>query len=243
MITTACWNIRGLNLNHKQDEVKALVFANKVSLLGLVETKVRSPKHLDLARNLLPGWKFFFNYSCHRLGRIWVAWDPLILSVSLLVSTTQLMHVSVRIIQTDQMFLSSFVYGLNEASNRAALWDTIRSLSSSIQIDPWVVLGDFNVVRFTSEKLGRDVFGNPAMEAFNDCCYAAELEDIKYVGHHFTWSNKSSGRRMKSRKLDRALAHSSWLSTFPNSEVLFAPPGISDHSPIILRTGIPLPKL
>ena len=116
MISAACWNIRGLNLSNKQDEVKSLVSEHHVSLLGLLETKVRSPKHLSLANTLLPGWKFLFNYSCHRLGRIWVAWDPSILSVSLLLSTVQLVQVSVKIISTDQDFLASFVYGLNEAS-------------------------------------------------------------------------------------------------------------------------------
>ena len=39
------------------------------------------------------------------------------------------------------------------------------------------------------------------------------------------------------------MANPHWLTFFPNSKVLFAPPGISDHSSIILRTGIHLPKL
>ena len=37
----ACWNIRGLHLPHKQDEIRSLVHVNKVSIIGILETKVK----------------------------------------------------------------------------------------------------------------------------------------------------------------------------------------------------------
>ena len=36
-----CWNIRGLNKTYKQQEVRSFVLTNKVSLMGIVENKVR----------------------------------------------------------------------------------------------------------------------------------------------------------------------------------------------------------
>ena len=209
MISAACWNIRGLHFTHKQDEVKALVSIHHLSLLGLLETKVKSPTHMQLARSLLPGWKFLFNYSSHRLGRIWVAWDPAILSISLLLSSTQLIHVSIKVLETNQEFLASYVYGLNEDAGREALWHSIKTVASSDQEIPWVVLGDFNIVRFINEKLGGSISWSPAMDSFNDCCYEATLDDLPFSGHFLTWSNKSSSSRQISRKLDREIGRAS----------------------------------
>ena len=39
----ANWNIRGLNMTYKQNEIRSFVFSNKVSLMGINETKVRFP--------------------------------------------------------------------------------------------------------------------------------------------------------------------------------------------------------
>jgi len=53
-----------------------------------------------------------------------------------------------------------------------------------------------------------------------------------------TWSNKSPGDRLISRKLDIALINQSWNDAFPRSQAEFLPPGVSDHSMILVRTGL-----
>ena len=42
------------------------------------------------------------------------------------------------------------------------------------------------------------------------------------------------------RKLDRALSNHVWLSEFTESEANFLDPGASDHSPIVVNTGMHL---
>ena len=77
---------------------------------------------------------------------------------------------------------------------------------------------------------------------FDQCCDAAELDDLKFVGHLLTWSNKNPLNPII-RKLDRALTNSTWLSIFPTSEADFLPPGVSDHCPILIRLGISSQRL
>ena len=72
---------------HKQEEVRKFISAHRVSFCGLVETKIRSARSISIAKTLLPGWKFNFNYSKHHLGRFWIAWDPALLNVSHISST------------------------------------------------------------------------------------------------------------------------------------------------------------
>ncbi|KAJ8446811.1 hypothetical protein Cgig2_016121 [Carnegiea gigantea] len=38
------WNVRGLNWPNKQEDVKAFLYSNQISLIGLLETKVKKEK-------------------------------------------------------------------------------------------------------------------------------------------------------------------------------------------------------
>ena len=68
-------------------------------------------------------------------------------------------------------------------------------------------MGDFNVVRFSSERLGGNLDWPAHMEEFNECCVDAGLDDLRHTGHFLTWS-KGEGDGFLLRKLDRALVNS-----------------------------------
>ena len=71
----------------------------------------------------------------------------------------------------------------------------------------------------------------------NDLCHALSLEDLRYSGHLLTWS-KGSGQGFLARKVDRALVNYSWMSCFTEAEASCLEPGASDHSPIVIQTGM-----
>ena len=175
-MNVACWNVWGLNSPLRQKEVRALVQENGIGLLGLVETRVSSVNSKVIETNLLGGWHSINNYSNHPNGRIRVLWNPEVLDVSILHSSEQLLHVSVTILEQQIVFSASFVYGFNTPEEWLSLWDDIKQLSSN---DPWILLGDFNVVRFLSEKVGGDLSWPPHMDYLNNCCYENKLDDLK----------------------------------------------------------------
>ena len=133
----------------------------------------------------------------------------------------------------------SFIYGHNDYIPRRELWSALRTFSSAYGAVPWLVLGDFNIVRHGGEKLGGDLTCPNYIDELNNCCYEAELEDLKYSGNFFTW-RKGSGHRYKARKLDRALVNLEWMTKFTAAEAHFLDLGASDHSPIIVKTGMDL---
>ena len=225
-------------MTYKQNEIRSFVFTNKISLLGIMETKVRAAKSLKISRSILRNWRFLYNNDYHPNGRIWVAWDPSILDVKLEYASSQIMHTSVTIIEKNYSFLASFVYGFNTAHERTPLWRDIKYLSAGTTNIPWVLLGDFNVVRHPSERLGGDPTWHPYLNDFNTCCYDLSLDDLHYSGHHFTWSNKSPEDSLIASKLDRALINVHWESTFSGSNASFLPPGVSDHCPTLVSTGV-----
>lgn len=64
------WNTRGLNDPIKQKEVKSFVNKNKLSLLGLLEHKIKEDFASRIIKFVCPQWDFVNNYSHAPSGRI-----------------------------------------------------------------------------------------------------------------------------------------------------------------------------
>ena len=140
-------------------------------------------------------------------------------------------------LQNSKTFVTTLVYGLHTASDRRPLWDSIISIANGCN-SPWIVLGDFNEVMDTHEISGDNHCRLTGMDDLTECFNKACLDDLRFTGILFTWSNRRIGRQdFTERKLDRALINSDWLDSYPNSNAFFKAPGISDHSPIIVDMG------
>ena len=90
-------------------------------------------------------------------------------------------------------------------NDRQRLWNSINSIANQNHSLPWILHGDFNVVRYPHEKEGGNLSWPNYMDDLEECCSTAELDDLNYIGHKFTWTNKQSEDRLISRKLDRVL--------------------------------------
>ena len=96
---------------------------------------------------------------------------------------------------------------------------------------PWIVGGDFNIVRYPSERVGAVHITTP-MQDFTDFIFSNGLMDIPMAGGRYTWSSNNSRSR-----LDRFLFS-------PNVEEHFTMVTqqcllrlCSDHFPILLECG------
>lgn len=78
------WNMRGLNDPLKQKEVRSFVNKNKLSIIGLVEHKIKEPNFNRVFCSMIPSWSFVHNYSHSPNGRICVGWDPSFVNVIVL---------------------------------------------------------------------------------------------------------------------------------------------------------------
>ncbi|GAV77513.1 hypothetical protein CFOL_v3_20984, partial [Cephalotus follicularis] len=104
------------------------------------------------------------------------------------------------------------VYGMCDRKARLSLWDDLNHCADRFRNNPWAVLGDFNVTRYGGEHSASGRV-TKAMHEFNNAITKAELEDLRGVGFHFTWSNMRGG----------------------DAYAMYYPPGISDHSPISIQ--------
>jgi exonuclease III len=205
------WNMRGLNDPLKQKEVRSFVNKNKLSVIGLVEHKIKEHNFSRVFSSMIPFWSFVHNYTNSSSGRICIGWDPTIVKVFVLAQTSQAIHCGIHSVTGDINFTATFVYGSNDYHERDALWQFLSTWNNP---GPWVILGDFNALRYPSDKVGGDPHWPSYMDDFAKCIAFNELEDLKYTGCHFTWSNKQDPSHVVTTKIDRVLVNEQWIKMF-----------------------------
>lgn len=123
------------------------------------------------------------------------------------------------------------VYGPNDSRLRESFWRESDSIHSRWN-GPWCLGGDWNVIRFPSEKSG-GVLLSAEMEAFLDWINTHSLIDLNLRGILFTWSNHQNPTFIS--HLDRVLVSGDWPQVFPEVCLIALPKPISDHWPIKLN--------
>ena len=104
------------------------------------------------------------------------------------------------------------VYGPNCDRDRGPFWEELSGVCSWWDV-PWCVGGDFNVVRFPSERSGSTSFTS-AMHRLLAFISELSLIDLPLVRGNFTCSNS---REIASRsRLDRFLMSADWEEKFPS---------------------------
>ena len=85
-------------------------------------------------------------------------------------------------------------YGPNLNKRRGLMREELTRLISWWDL-PWCLRGNFNIIRFPSERLGVASF-SWAMYGFSDFVSLHGLMDIHMEGGLYTWSNTSSASRL-----------------------------------------------
>ncbi|KAF7848033.1 hypothetical protein BT93_L2355 [Corymbia citriodora subsp. variegata] len=166
----------------KQSEVKHFVRANDICCLGLMETKV-PPHHFDsISSNLFLGWKWKANYDFSARGRIWVGWNPILVDFNCLYVSSQMIHDEIKFLHSGSFLHFTAVYGDHTFVARRPLWTDLIRLSPTLSDSPWMVCGDFNAIRDSSDRMGSPNTWPPSFDDLNECLFQAELEDLRYVG-------------------------------------------------------------
>ena len=119
-------------------------------------------------------------------------------------------------------------YGHLKTNKRYISWHLLDSLSTQCNM-PWVVMGDFNEILYSDEKLGGAEREAKQMVAFSECLNKCGLVDLGFIRQKYTWCNgRFWGERTKLR-LDRVVANKDWMLRFPVARVFHFSMSISDH--------------
>ncbi|XP_039161739.1 uncharacterized protein LOC104455464 [Eucalyptus grandis] len=225
----------------RRAEIRKFAVANKLCLIGLFETKVPEPLFGSISSNILRGWNWIANYDFAPRGRVWIGWDPATVSFELISSNDQAIHGCLKGLSSNFTCCVSAIYGEHSFMRQRPLWSDLINCDDFFQDYAWIVAGDFNAIKDPSDRVGSYNAWIPCFDDFKLCLDQTELEDLRYSGLRFTWST-SAGANRKMRKIDRVLVNSKWRMDFSYSEASFLNPGISDHTPMVVRVVDPCPR-
>ncbi|KAJ0582905.1 putative RNA-directed DNA polymerase [Helianthus annuus] len=124
------------------------------------------------------------------------------------------------------------VYAPQSVVAKKQLWDDLSQVVTENN-GFWVVMGDFNAVRFREEKMNC-AFKQLCASNFNNFIFDTGLIEYNMRGRKFTYSS-ANGR--KHSKLDRFLVNASFFNSWPEASVEAISSFHSDHSPIILKSA------
>ena len=126
----------------------------------------------------------------------------------------------------------SFIYASVNMGTRRKLWQRLHNLCPPTT--PWLLLGDFNAILGSHERVGGKPPNATSCSDFSMMIDNCNLEEIPTKGSPFTWARLSSRGYMECR-LDRALCNSHWLDLWDNIECFTLPRLYSDHNPLVLN--------
>nr|GEX12039.1 RNA-directed DNA polymerase, eukaryota [Tanacetum cinerariifolium] len=92
-------------------------------------------------------------------------------------------------------------------------------------------MGDFNEVRFRSDRFG-SIFNSHGANVFNSFIFNAGLVEVDLGGSSFTWCHKNA---KKMSKLDRFLMSDNLFQVYPHISAITLERFLSNHRPILLR--------
>jgi hypothetical protein len=107
---------------------------------------------------------------------------------------------------------------------------------------PWMLAGDFNMIRYSYEKNNNN-FRISEAESFSDCINDLCLIELPLLDRRYTWSNRRATPTLE--RLDRVFINLAWDEILPSTILSSLTRRTSDHVPlkIDISTSIPKSKL
>ncbi|XP_073057420.1 uncharacterized protein [Primulina eburnea] len=132
---------------------------------------------------------------------------------------------------TPRLGFSGVISNLSGHIWRREIWASLLLVKPVLC--PWLVGGDFNVVRSASECLGSRGGRFLPMEEFNTFILDCGQIDACFEGSSFTWTNKTIWKR-----LDRVLVSVDWGDHFSSIRVEHLARIVSDHCPLLVTAPV-----
>ena len=237
-----CWNVRGLGSSPKCIDIRDAISFSSPHIVCLQETKIRNlpplrhppflPSYLD-AHMAIP--------AVGSRGGLITAWNTNLFKQQSYIARQYSLTISLASTSSELSFSLTNVYAPADHAFTDAFLHELRDLSSNVT-GAWLLIGDFNLLRATSDK-NNTLFSQTLADSFNACINSLALLELPLLDRLFTWSNKRQIPTLAC--LDRALFNTEFSFMFPNSMLTSRIRSTSDHVPLLdtLSTDIPKPNI
>uniref|UniRef100_M1B958 Endonuclease/exonuclease/phosphatase n=1 Tax=Solanum tuberosum TaxID=4113 RepID=M1B958_SOLTU len=204
------WNVRGVNKRYKQKELKAYLQTNKISVAGLIETRVNEHNMTATLRGIAPGWGIMHNYNAAVYGRIWVIWDENWYENNIIRCTAQIVHCMIKDRTKGHQIVLTVIYGYNTIEQRKELWLELNTLAQGIA-QPWLIAGIFNALLTPQDRLAGAKVSLNEMKDFAECVKDIDVTELQWMEHYYSWTNKQNGTDRISNRIDKFFGNYEWM--------------------------------
>lgn len=171
-------------------------------------------------------------------GGLVTAWSSNFFTDAACSSSSFTSTVVLRSTTSDFQFAVTNVYGPADHALADQFLDDLAQVAALVT-DLWILIGDFNLTRCSSEK-NTPNFNHSLATRFNQAVDALHLVELPLLDRLFTWTNKRATPTLA--RLDRAFTTTSFTSLFPGSTLTSGNRPTSDHSPLIASIHSKIPK-
>ena len=230
------YNVRGLGRGIKWPTIRRMVNKQHIDMLCIQETKkeiVDRSMCQALWGNTDVRWEA--QAASNSAGGILCLWSEKSFKLQRKVIGQGFLLLVGEWLQEQQLIHIITIYSPCDIQNKRILWDNVKQLKYQSQGGLWCVLGDFNNIRASSERVGicHRGSGESNMSEFNEWIEELEVEEVPWLGRQFTWFRPNGTAKSK---LDRFLVSPEWLAKWPGSTQHTLDRNFSDHCPILLRS-------
>ncbi|XP_035834024.1 uncharacterized protein LOC118482594 [Helianthus annuus] len=225
-------NIKGAGGVGKASEVKELRRKFNLSFIAIQETQFRDLP-VSKIRRFWDNSDFEFSKvdADGRSGGLLSLWNSGVFKKEMEIKNQNFLLIKGRIVGDNEDLVIVNVYGSTNQANRRRLWEELLAAKNSINGN-WIMLGDFNEVRVSEDRLNSHFDANGAL-CFNNFISSGGLQEYNMGGMKYTFL---SGDGSNLSKIDRVLVCGNFMGRWPNASLLALNRSISDHSPLILTT-------
>lgn len=171
--------------------------------------------------------------SVGRSGGLVCLWDPKIFQKTDVILDRRFIWIVGKIKGVDEAINMVNIYGPHDPAMKKTLWQKLLDLRS-VHAGLWILLGDFNTVRFASDRFNSK-FCKYSARDFNQFIDDGNLMEYGMGGRKFTyWS--ANGDNLS--KIDRMLVCKDFHRLWPAACLAALPREASDHCPVILKLQV-----
>lgn len=188
MIVTS-WNIRGLNSKGKQRYLKERLKKDKPGIMIIQETKINMQQMEGIIKKLKIQYEVMGKDANGTVGGLAIMWNPKEIIFENWISLPRILIGLCRVIGSMERILISGVYGLHIPGERERFLKNVQDARRIYPETPWIIGGDFNMIRTIDKKKGGIRRPDQYMDIFNEMIKEHRLVDITTINAIYRWNN------------------------------------------------------
>ncbi|KAG2674100.1 hypothetical protein I3760_13G119900 [Carya illinoinensis] len=160
-------------------------------------------------------------------GKLWLMW---IEDTNLVVQAMGDQFITVRMLDNLKPIYVTLVYAKCYYQGRRRLWNDLE-MTNTHNV-PWIVVGDFNIIRNDSERRGGRPRNSVAIDDFNNSIDICGLLEMQFSESSMSWCNGHINFTQSWAFLDRCFFNTSVCDEYPEAHLKYLARTSSNHAPM-----------